>query len=251
MLINHKAHDNSALIKRMMNLLRDTQELENYYDFLEGNKHSLIDNLCKGEDILPPPNFFNELLEKNLNNKVTPYLQLAKEESNNFYSKVFLNGINNADDFKDFSKEFTKELKPIGQKLINLMILLRLYRYHRELKNSNSYVTRLFNKVRIFAKQKLILNQNLESIIFTYVSVLAATILTCASFFIAGGSKSIIPASVAATSVGMVGLILCLITHKPHNFEHLDVGGTNLVALKYRALFYARNLKTLREKVNS
>ncbi len=238
------------VIAKLIKNLESSQSRENFSVFLEGKKDLLLDELCQGNVILPTGAFFDYLIDLEERKEILKLLQISKEEADHFYESTFSAVLKFKDDFQEFSKYFSHHIQARGQKIIDLMLLIDLYNYDRELENSGSIFMRLINKVRVYVKRQFINKRHIEHWLYLGVSTFSICLLSTLSFFFAGGMSNLIISTLASFVSFFGGVLFSAILHKKYEFEMTDISGRNLIALKYRALFYS-NLAGLDKRESS
>jgi len=198
---------------------------------------------------LPTKVFFDYLLTMENPAEVAKLITEARTNSEYFYESTFSAALNYKDDFHEFSKYFAQNIQPLAQKIIDLMVLIDLYYYDKDLEKTGSILTRLMNKIRIFIKQKLISNRNIENLIYLIISGFSISSISVLSFYFAGGVNSLLTSSIVSLSSFLATTLFAVVCHKKYDFELTDISGRNLIALKYRSVFY-NILASIEQKSN-
>ncbi len=227
--------------ERLILELTEMQDSELYSKYVDNYNHTLHSELCRASMLLPSAEFFiNRKNHKNIQNpKIIHCLEYAAIEAKKFYSDIFENAIWLKDDFNAFSKIFQTNMQNRGRIIINLLVILRLYSLDKELQESGSFFGRIFNKFRILIRTRYMDNPKLINVSYNILAAILTMLLSTISFVLAGGMDSILISTSATSIITIVSLIFCFAIYHSDDFELTDIGGKNLIALKYRSIALA------------
>ena len=237
------------LESRLLTSHEGMQSKDNFSILLDCKKDQLISDLCSGKKTLPTPRYFDYLSLYNQNENVEKLIFVAKETSQKFYLNTFSAALRFRDDFQEFSEYFQEHIQPLGQTIIDLMILINMYEFDVELKKSGSFFTKIINHTRLRLQQKLVKKHKLASSVNRVIMFFTITIFSLLSFYFAGNYNSLFLSIPAAAVTFISGTILSIALYKKHDFELTDISGRNLIAVKYRTAFYFE-LAAIEKKAN-
>lgn len=233
-------------------------------DYLNDNNATLIKQICYGEILLP-----SFILLKNLYNK---YKLLCKEDLE--VRQIFLNLIecskivyinlitgNWLTNTKQYEIDFEKEIQPVGQKIVDLLIHLK-YRL-RILNDCKKMKIQVEKRSKILVLYKNCINQFIYKITLLrvmhhkamkqlYYSIIASL---AAGFWLADFSmlNNISIAVYVFTNiiVGIALLIIAMISDPIGDFGKVDISGKNIVAYRYKTFMNNKKNKKITRVISA
>lgn len=227
---------NEALIERLKQNFFSKYSDSQVRNFIIGVDNSALKNISSGELLIPPPNFFKKLASQKEYKNIAALCLRTAILCEEYYKALFNLAIFFNDDFNEFSIEYEKIIQPIGQKIIYMIILMRLYISDNTL-SSESKIYKLMNKVTIYVAKKFASDpvktyRNINIIGFMIILLLTSLIFT---FY--GGLGNIIVSLTSSATIAGISLIIIASILGLNEFENRDINGKNILALKYKSVF--------------
>lgn len=204
--------------------------------FVETGGYTHIMDISSGKNFLPTPIFFQKIREEYLCNLSNESCIEAENLAKTYYEMIFTSAIKNKDNYRNFANDFEKKIQPLGKRIFNYIILMRLYSFDLELKKQNRTLLRILNKIALLLARRFTIDPAKAEIMYSVFTLTGASITSVISFFLAGGSKSLFAAVSSSVIVAVAAIIISVAFHRFNDFEHTDISGKNMLALTYKTL---------------
>lgn len=208
-----------------------------YFDFINGKNRGLLLRISSGDEMLPPPKFFSEVSNLGVCDRAINNCKSAYDISSDYYMNLFKIGVENKDSFKDFARNFESDLQPLGRKLLNYLLLMRLHILDKEYNNKGNFVMNIIIKTAIKMTKLFSEDPRKAELIYTGASFIGISFISVLCFILAGGFNSLFASSLSSLITAIAGVVVSLSIHRFNNFENTDISGKNTLALKYKSVF--------------
>ena len=221
-----------SIVNRLTYNLSNKFDHDRFFKYFNEQDDDFMFDLCSGVKLLPPPYFFDHLVNLTSNEKIKKELLEARSISEKFFHNLCMIGVSNRYDFKEFAAQFEKKVQPIGKELIkHLNLINSLIKEQR----SKNYIKYLF-KIKIYVLNKYIENEMRLKFVYNLTFALLITIAMTTTYFLNGGSNNAIFAAISASLFGAAGLGLIINKRDKNSFDNSDIEGHNNLALKYKKI---------------
>jgi len=243
--------------KQFLSALLETEQKQNAYGtlknyFTNNSAKFVIKLYCEGEKILPT---FPLLKKLSLQWTIYGDFELNKLFHKAIkYSKAYYNSlyelIQEKNTLANFTKTFENKVQPLGQKLINIIISLRnrvkivtqqlAYGLTIEKKILPNFRQK-FHKLRDHLIYKLNVCKakyaHIARLLYFFLVGIAVSGLSLANFLYNFHPSTLISVLINAC-LGLFIIIISILLYPFEEFEQRDISGQNLLALRYKALYF-------------
>jgi hypothetical protein len=222
-----------------------------YFDFIYGKNRNLLKEISSGSEMMPSHSFFDEVSKLGVCERARQNCLLASKLATEYYINTFNSGLRHRDNFKEFASEFEEVSQPIGRRLVNYILLMRLHILDKEFEQQDKKLMKLLNQIAIKMTGLFSTDPRKAELVYTGISVSIISLVSVGCFFVAGGLDSLFASVLSSVSTAIAGVIVSLSVHRFNSFEHTDISGKNLLALKYKSIFIHQLTNFSKKKKNS
>jgi len=250
-------------MKSYLQILQNHEIENNSFDLLAdyfvNKKSPLTKEFCEGERYLP-----SFILLKQLHAKFKPICRSDSELNDLFMnaiicSKIFYAGIidlvkRSKSNLADFDQNFEKDIEPLGQSLINLLVSIRyrimlanIYSEKLEARKKGLYAIskKIYSRIyNLLYKVSLIIgaHNGLGRKLYYILTISVISLFWILNFIFLHNLYPIV-STVINIIAGTLILLLSVVNYPLWDFGKIDISGKNIVSYKYR-LFFNNKTKT-------